>query len=240
MANTAQSTLDVKTIILTGVIALVCLCIGGGTVGAFWLLTPPPEPVTVYSTPQIIEIPVEVPVEVVRTVEVERVITATPSPLVAEPLQNTDVVHTPDPVAAAPICIDGARIDWQPVSDIQASAKKIGTRRKLVWIIENTGECTWDGYKWESSADYLSLDVPYTLPGGKAVIEYQFPIQGDLSLRMFLVPPNPQLRLGLNASGLLGLSNANTVDSGAVYYLETYNPDVIGSAPLGGGCVGAG
>jgi hypothetical protein len=195
------------------------------------------------ATPEVIEVPVEVirtvevpivqTVEVVKTVEV--MVTPVPTEIAALPAPTqieTEVKEEPNNW-----CIDSAKIELQPVSDIQASAKKIGTRRKLVWFIQNTGDCYWDGYKWESTEDYLSLDVPYTVPGGLAVIEYEFPIQGNLSLRMFLVPPSPSGIYGLNASGMLGLSNVNTVDDGAVYYLEAYDPKIIGAGPsYRGGC----
>lgn len=218
-----MTSLDVKTIVLTGVIALVCLCIGGGTVGAFWLLTPPPEPMTVFATQEVVEKEVEVPVEVevVRTVEV--IVTATPAPVVAEPLQITEEPPTPEPVAAAPDCVDSARIERQPISDIQAGAIKYGTIKRLTWYIENTGTCYWDGYTWESTEDPLVLPVPYTPPGGTAIIQHDIVAKEPLSLRMFLMAPA--------RAGLMGLSNANSTDQGAIYVMEVWRK--LNYAPSG-------
>lgn len=207
-------------VIFTFVLGFFVLAVG---VGAGWYLhsvQPTPPPQVLFSTPQVIEIPVEVPVEVVRTVEVERIVTATPEPAATEPLALAPVVD----------CVDSARIEQQPISNVQGDAIKYGTIRRLTWIIENTGTCTWDGYTWESTADPLTLPVPYTEPGQRAVITHDILARDPLQLRMFLVPP---LR-----SGLLGFGNVNTQDGGAIYIMEvwskltggpgTYNQEVCG------------
>lgn len=203
----------------------VCLLLVGGLGGYVLFATQPTQPPeVVYSTPQVIEIPVEVPVEVevIRTVEVERIITATPAPVVAEPLQITEEVP-PEPVAAAPDCVDSARIERQPISDIQAGAIKYGTIKRLTWILENTGTCVWEGYTWESTEDPLVLPVPYTPPGGTAIIQHDIVAKEPLSLRMFLMAPA--------RAGLMGLSNANSTDQGAIYVMEVWRK--LNYAPSG-------
>jgi hypothetical protein len=211
-------------VICTTIFALSLLCIGAGS--AWYVLSsqPTPEPVIQYSTPQVIEIPVEVPVEVevVRTVEV--VVTATPAPS-AEPLQIPEVVQTTTETQEEPYveCFDDARIEKQPISDIQAGAIKYGTIKRLVWIVQNTGTCTWDGYTWESVDDPLVLSVPYTEPGQMATITHDVIARDPMSLRMFLMPPS--------RAGLLGLSNVNTQDDGAVYIMEVWSK--LNYAPSG-------
>jgi len=202
----------------------VCLLLVGGLGGYVLFATQPTQPPeVVYSTPQVIEIPVEVPVEVevIRTVEV--IVTATPAPVVAEPLQITEEPPTPEPVAAAPDCVDSARIERQPISDIQAGAIKYGTIKRLTWYIENTGTCYWDGYTWESTEDPLVLPVPYTPPGGTAIIQHDIVAKEPLSLRMFLMAPA--------RAGLMGLSNANSTDQGAIYVMEVWRK--LNYAPSG-------
>lgn len=211
-------------LIAAGAIIGVCLLLVGGLGGYVLFTTQPTQPPeVVYSTPQVIEIPVEVPVEVIRTVEVERIITATPVPVVAEPLQITEELPTPEPVAAAPDCVDSARIERQPISDIQAGAIKYGTIKRLTWYIENTGTCYWDGYTWESTEDPLVLPVPYTPPGGTAIIQHDIVAKEPLSLRMFLMAPA--------RAGLMGLSNANSTDQGAIYVMEVWRK--LNYAPSG-------
>lgn len=227
--------------------ALFGICLGAGALGFAWATWPKPEAEISFATPQIVEVPYEV--EVVRTVEV--VVTPTPAlPLkgegeaTPEPSQNTEVAHTsPTPAGAlrqstpvsAPydsplqggeVCTDEARIEMQPVSDIQAGALEVGKLRRLTWLIENTGDCYWDGYTFESQEDPLVLQVPYTEPGGTAMVVYEFIVRDPLSLRMFLIPPQ--------RTGLLGLSNANSIDAGAIYRLETYKK---GAASSGGGLI---
>lgn len=201
-------------VICTTIFALSLLCIGAG--GAWYVLSsqPTPEQVIQYSTPQVIEIPVEVPVEVevIRTIEVERIVTATPAPVqLAPPTQITTETQVEPYVQ----CIDDARIESQPISDIQAGAIKYGTIKRLVWIVQNVGTCTWSGYTWESVDDPLVLSVPYTEPGQMAIITHDVIAREPMSLRMFLMPPS--------RSGLLGLSNVNTQDDGAVYIMEVWS-----------------
>jgi hypothetical protein len=168
-------------------------------------------PQIIYNTPQVVEIPVEVPVEVIRTVEVERIVTATPQlTLYVEIPQSTEEISM-----SVQSCVDDARIESQPISDMQAGAIKFGTIKRLRWVIQNVGTCIWDGYTWESIDDPLVLFVPYTVPGEYAEIVYDVIAREPMSLRMFLIPPNRGM--------LLGFKNVNTNDDGAVYIMEVWN-----------------
>jgi len=197
--------------------------------------------------PEVQVITVEVPKEVIKTVEVETVVEVmvTPTPT-APPVETAPPpTPTPPPVAtqpaqlAQPACVDKAWVVSQPVSNLQAAALEKGQGKRLRFRIRNDGDCIWEGYVLSSDGVLPDIVMPLTYPGEIADFYYDFVVYTPFEARFHIQPPEEaMLLLGNSASPGVGLET--------IYYrLDVVRPRLIlpgygGAEWRPGGCVGSG
>lgn len=224
---------DITTVLISLVMGVCLIALGGGFVGLVWYTFPPQPPEVQVQTEYI-----ERQVIVTQVVEVERVVTQIVQPTPLPPTQPAMIqmpTATPEPVLIA--CTNVAWVVSQPKSDLQAGAMKAGTIKRLRFRLRNEGTCTWDNYVLTSAGVLPDMPVPYTLPGEIAEIVYDFQVYRSLEARFVLQPPT--------ISGLFGVMNAASPGVGEepIYYrLDVYAGSTTIQIPsaLGGGTISCG
>lgn len=199
-----------------GATLVVIGALGGWLIGSS---QPTPAPL-VLSELITVEVPKIIEKEVIRTVEVEKVVevVVTPTPgSEATPVALPAPTDLPTPIPQpTPVpCTNAAWIDTQPKSDLQGDALKLGTINRLTFVLINTGTCPWDGNQLVSMEDpFPPVAVPYTAPGGTAVFTADdFIVRQPLELRLYMQTPNGEL---------FGFENGNPVDGSIYYRMDTY------------------
>lgn len=184
------------------------LCLGAAILAGIYQLSPEDPPITELRVATVI---VEREVEVEKPVMVEKIITATPAPA------SVQAPVLPPTQEAAP-CEDKAWVEMQPKNDLLGRALKVGTINRLMFVIDNVGTCTWDGYKLVSIGDaFPDIDIPYTEPGQQAIFNApDFIVRWPLELRFVIQPPT--------STGIFGFANGNPLDNTIYYRMDTYSP----------------
>lgn len=177
--------------ILIGVMFLVIACILSlaSVYVTYTYMLPYTQPEIQYKAEVVtVEVPKVITQDVIKTVEVVRVVTATPA--ATEVVAQLPPPATPIPEPTKEPCMDVAYIEMQPKDYVQGDALKVNSLYNVHTTLYNAGTCIWEGYTLysDNSVPVINTQVPYAMPGQRVTFsvasgEVLWPLQYMIVMR---------------------------------------------------------